>query len=85
MFSRIREALNRNDWNVDNAYSDIVSEEKLFGQAYYGWSATPYQRKKMSHIWRGVLFVKYEECPHELMPTWQKESIGLFLDINQKP
>ena len=82
MFNRIRKALVENNWNTDNAYQNIISEEGMFGYAYFGWSATPYQKKKMQHIWRAVLFLKYEECHEDLMPKWIKSSIAKFLEIN---
>lgn len=69
------------EWNSDNAYQKIVSEERLFGNVYFGWSCTPYQKRKLTHIWRGVLFVKWEYCP--TLTDFEKKSIKEFLEIKQ--
>ena len=78
-FAEIKKSLKRNNWNVTNAYQDIVSQESMFGYAFFGWSATPYQKRKLNHIWRGILFVKLEHDKSQ--PLWQKEQTKRFLEI----
>lgn len=76
-FKQIRKALQDNNWNADNAYQQLMSEEKLFGHAFFGWAGTAYQRRKMKNIWRGVLFILLEEGN---LRDWQRKLLKQTLE-----
>ena len=78
-FKEVEAALKNNDWNSDNAYQELMQNEGLFCHAFYGWAASPYQKQKMSHIWRAVVFVKYES--DKFKREWQKENVKKFLQL----
>lgn len=78
-FREIKTALENNNWNSENAYQEIMGNENLFGYAFFGWAASKYQRFKMNHIWRGVLFTQLEY--NKTLREWQREQIRLFLEI----
>lgn len=80
-YKEIRSALKSNDWNITNAYQELVQNENMFGYAFFGWHTTPYQKMKLEHIWRGVLLIKLEEDKNQ--PIWQKEQIKNFLKLKQ--
>lgn len=80
-WEEIRTVLKNNDWNVTSTYQELTAKENMFGYAFFGWHTTPYQKQKLEHIWRGVLFIKMEEDKNQ--PIWLKEQTKTYLEINQ--
>ena len=80
-YQKIHKYLISSNYSVDNAYMEMVREYKLWGEAYYGFTATPYKRRLLTHLWRGVLFSNLENNPN--LREWQKQQTQTFLNIKQ--
>ena len=81
MQKKIKASLEKNNYNADNAYMEMMSDLNLFGKAFFGHSCTKYEKRKMQTIWNAVLFNVLEFSPN--LRDWQRSQIKSFLDIRQ--
>lgn len=82
-FRQVREALIRNNYNLDNAYQQLMCELNLFGFAFFGWHcANPYKRMLINHFWRACIFVKLEDgkIEREYLIKQSKEFLGIEVE-----
>lgn len=80
IFSKINQYL-ESGLSQDEAHEKICSELGLFGVKYFG-HGTPYQKRKVEHMWRAVLFCIVDNT--KLNPS-KKESIQIknYLKLRQ--
>ncbi len=81
MRGKIAAYLKECNYSIDSAYSKIMGELGLFGNAYFGYHSSKYERRKMREIWRAILAQSLELNPN--LREWQKVQIRSFLKINQ--
>lgn len=80
MQQKIKASLEKNNWNADNAYSEIMGDIGLFGAAFFGHSCTKYEKRKMREIWAAIMFNTLEFSPN--LREWQRKQIKQFMNIN---
>ncbi len=64
--------------SADLAHENICSELNLYGVKYFG-HGTKYQKRKVDHLWRAVLFCIYDDTRIKIE---NKEQIKNYLEIN---
>lgn len=65
----------------DKVHEEICSILGLYDVKYFG-HGTSYQKRKVEHIWRTILFYLYDYCPLSNMTSdFQKLEIKKYLEL----
>lgn len=74
-------ALLRHGKKSDEVHEEICSKLGLYGVKYFG-HGTAYQKRKVEHIWRSILFILYDFTEFSNMTTVeQKQEISNYLEL----
>jgi hypothetical protein len=77
--AEIKEVFIKSAFSSDLSMTIIAGNENLFGQAYFGFSATRYQIQKLRSIWHYLLLLSLELNTN--LREWQKEQIRTNLQL----